>query len=55
MREPRGLVRLANLLDTVNSLPLPERAAVVAALKLHDPGNSYFTQSDGRIEAERVR
>jgi len=54
MRWPTGRVHLERLLEAVNSLPQPTRAEVVSALKLHDPDTHYFTQRDGRVEAEMV-
>lgn len=52
MRRPEGRVSLGRLLEAVNSLPGPERASVVRALKEHDPQTRYFVQHDGRVEAE---
>ncbi len=52
MRRPTGRVTLENLLEAVNTLPVPMRQEVVAALRAVDPRTRYFTQHDGRIEAK---
>lgn len=52
MRRPTGRVHLERLLEAVNSLPPATRAEVTSALKAHDPRTHYFTQRDGRVEAE---
>lgn len=54
MRRPEGSISLERLLEAVNSLQEPERTSVVNALREHDPDTHYFTQHDGRIEAEVV-
>lgn len=54
MRQPNGSVQLENLMEALNSLPEPTRREVLEALRVHDRYHHYFTQHDGRIEAERV-
>jgi hypothetical protein len=54
MRQPIGGITLEKLLEAVNSLPPPTRQEIVAALKAVDPRIHYFTQHDGRVEAERA-
>ena len=55
MRRPSGRVSLERLLEAVNSLPEAERIVVADALREHDPNTRYFTQRDGRIEAEVIK